>query len=185
MEDDPFAVGSPSILTTALPPTSTSDSPPLPPQFLPPPLSSTLANVMNGRRDDRDPSDILGDSRSPFQTEPLDSVYLNSRPQQQSRPTTSSFLPPAAASRHTFSNTKRMFGGATGGGVGSSSTNSGILGNKSLMGLLGGTRYEPRGFSSDYRDIDEEEIMTGGGGEERRLLFVPPPLSRARFEMCN
>ncbi|KAL8292241.1 hypothetical protein RQP46_001707 [Phenoliferia psychrophenolica] len=120
----------------------------------------------------------MGDSRSPFHDEPIDSIFLDRvrHPQQQhqhdsnssqSRSPTRS--PPARRRRMPTS----MTATAAGLGMGSSG-----IGNRSLMGLLGGTRYEPMGF--DGLRVGADVLEEGPGDEDSVASGMQHPDDHAR-----
>lgn len=175
-EDDPFN-------TVALP--SAVISPPL----SPPPQSFNSPNLNNAYPTDAAPppprtshlnhdSNALGDSKSPFHPEPLDSIFLTT-PHELLSPA----LPPdrlrrerdlpsaAPYSRIIVPPAQRPSLNST-----SSGSMSGMIGNRSLMGLLGGTRYEPRGFDSIRDDRDDEDDEA----EERDSISVAESRMRPR-----
>lgn len=96
----------------------------------------------------------LGDSRSPFSHEPLESAFLPDG------------SPPPRRRRGLGS-----VAGLGGSGVGSSG-----IGNRSLMGLLGGTRYEPMGFHEGVGSVLEEEDEEGleRGRRDRDSMCASP-----------
>lgn len=119
-DQDPFAP-SPSVLSPAPKRTELPD------------------NASAGRRPSpQRPRPSLGDSRSPFIEQPVDEESIYS-------PASSSRSPTRGSTSHASSppragHPSRSSAGSSN-GLGSSS-----IGNRSLMGLLGGTRYDPHSF---------------------------------------
>lgn len=154
---DPFSATSPSVLS----PASSSRAP-----LRSPPPRAGPSHVQQ-----------LGDSRSPFHDEPLDSIFLDrvrhgpeSSSSQSRSPTRS---PP--------SRRRRMPSGAGGLGVASGmgmGMGSSGIGNRSLMGLLGGTRYEPIGF--DGLRVGADVLEEGPGDEDSVASGMLNPDDSAR-----
>ncbi|KAK4700840.1 autophagy-related protein 9, partial [Phenoliferia sp. Uapishka_3] len=154
--DDPFSPTSPSPLS----PASSSARQPLrsPPPPPPPPSSLHPKGQQVAMRD----------SRSPFHDEPIDSIYLSSRPHPHPNPSSSSSKSRSPTSSPP-SRRRKMPGISvySGGGMGGMSAMTGVgssgIGNRSLMGLLGGTRYEPMGFDGIRVGAD---LLEEGMGED-------------------
>ena len=131
MEEDPFAAVSPSVLS----PTRPSE-----PLRSPP---ATRAAV--------EPHQELRDSRSPFYAEPIDSVHL-AKAARRSNPSSRSPHAINQPNRRLRPPSNLVNSGMTVGG-------SSGLGNRSLMGLLGGTRFGMGAFERLGGDLLEEEEL--------------------------
>lgn len=108
----------------------------------------------------------LADSRSPFSAEPLDFISL-----QPASPSARSELgslqrspPPSRRSRRSTAASNLSQSGLT--AVGSSA-----LGDRSLMGLLGGTRYQPMGFDAG---LSEEGVPEEGDEDREDDSLIKP-----------
>ncbi|GAA5905963.1 hypothetical protein JCM5296_001302 [Sporobolomyces johnsonii] len=186
-DEDPFSAVTPSVLSPAsarggqrqLEPDPPSSSPRLSP-----------AHHAHGRLAvaAHDPSE---DFQSPFHPSPIPNSPSASRSHSLSpTPTSSVYLPahsnPTASNRSppsSVSTTSRERPGGV--GLGMSASRSGI-GNRSLMGLLGGTRYEGGGFpfgGVGVGEEDEEDLEDHGQAGGHRMddaslaASLPPPPS--------
>ncbi|BGP20513.1 hypothetical protein JCM10213_007671 [Rhodosporidiobolus nylandii] len=200
-DDDPFSAVTPSVLSPAnasvLRPELAPDEPHFARQRV------VQADQQQGGEDH--------DARSPFQSDPVSSPPLRSGQDEEGdgdeslspTPTSSIYLPARAAAAtpapppvsisppaSSVSSSSRR--GPTGLGLGASRS---MMGNRSLMGLLGGTRtYEPgsypfggTGLSEKDEDEAEEDSFararesTGGAGQKEDLrnlaASLPPPPS--------
>ncbi|GAA5833704.1 hypothetical protein JCM11251_003209 [Rhodosporidiobolus azoricus] len=204
VDDDPFSAVSPSVLSPnaqarALPPHE--PHPHLPTSHPLPPLTQSEAEVH--------------DPKSPFQSDPIP-YELDSQPGSSSQtPTSSIYLPshqnqPAAvpavhATPISLSPPSSSVGssgrpGGSAAGLGLGASRSAMMGQKSLMGLLGGTRtYEPGGrfaFGSvgvgEEEEEEEKETLAGQeqSTEQRDDLHslaasLPPPPSALSDEAAT
>lgn len=170
-DDDPFSAVTPSVLSPAS--ARNGDA-----QLHRPPHFDQRANrqdvdgsgvgrAHDGEDDERDPfaadtSDIsprVNDSRSLSPT-PTGSLYLPAQGSPQQHPRTPSTHAPSTASVASSSRTRTS--SATGG-------SKSAIGNRSLMGLLGGTRYEGGGFAFGGIGVGEVEEEDEGEDEEERV----------------
>ncbi|GAA6039812.1 hypothetical protein JCM8097_004231 [Rhodosporidiobolus ruineniae] len=188
-DDDPFSAVTPSVLSPA------NASAALPPSDAPPHLaSSTLSSHRMDQHDPHDPfsptaephtADSQPDSLSPT---PTSSIYLPA--QTAHSPPSISLSPPGSS---VGSSSRRGYGGG-GAGIGLGASRSAMMGQRSLMGLLGGTRtYEPGGaypfggvgVGEEDEDEEQEEPLrrashgSGGRRDDLRGLAasLPPPPS--------
>lgn len=141
--DDPFAV-SPSVASTRHP--------------FPSPRQTGLGATLHSAPAAHQPAHNLADSRSPFQDEPLDSIVLHPPspgPNSGSGPVSPQRSPPSSRRG------RRVTGGSGLSASGLTAVGSSAIGDRSLMGLLGGTRYQPMGFEHDLAEEDHEEGHEG------------------------
>ncbi|GAA5965569.1 hypothetical protein JCM21900_005159 [Sporobolomyces salmonicolor] len=186
-DEDPFSAVTPSVLSPASARGGHRQLEPAPPSSSPG-LSS--AQHPHGRLavDDHDTTD---DFPSPFHPSPIPTSLSGSRSHSLSpTPTSSVYLPahasPTAPHRSPLSSVSATSRGRLGGaGLGMSASRSGI-GNRSLMGLLGGTRYEGEGFpfggvgvgEEDEEDLDDHGQTSGRRMDDASLAAsLPPPPS--------
>ncbi|GAA6017488.1 hypothetical protein JCM10207_008244 [Rhodosporidiobolus poonsookiae] len=176
-DDDPFSAVSPSVLS----PVSARSSGR--PQLAPEPhlaSSPTLSHAHHALDDATHAQEH--DLRSPFHSEPI--AHPPSPPGHQDdslspTPTSSIYLPAQAtpsarATGPSLSPPSSSAGSATRGvhGLGLGASRSGMMGNRSLMGLLGGTRTYERGQGFAFSGVgvgeEDEEEDEDDDGESRR-----------------
>ncbi|BGP66174.1 hypothetical protein NBRC10512_001448 [Rhodotorula toruloides] len=171
VDDDPFSAVTPSVLSPAS--ARSRDA-----QLHPPPHLDQRGGQQDyegagaggthvQETDERDPfamdqtapSPKLDDSRSLSPT-PTGSLYLPAQGSPQQHPHSPPFPAPSVASVASSSRTR-----ASSGAGGSKSA----IGNRSLMGLLGGTRYEGGGFPFGGIGVGEVEEEDEEEDEEERV----------------
>lgn len=189
----PFPPNSPSFETAENDPFATASSRPL---SSPPPESATsnsqIAFPTNGAIPQPPPrltddDNLLRDSKSPFHPEPLDSIFLSTplgglpsallsppllRESHSAAPHSRRIPPPPDL-------TQKALGEGNASAI--SGSTSGI-GNRSLMGLLGGTRYEARDFDSigtDDHGGERDSVSVAESRNRGGLLFAQFTLAPA------
>ncbi|BGP43795.1 autophagy protein atg9 [Rhodotorula kratochvilovae] len=181
-DDDPFAPVSPSVLSHA-----SARSPSRPPA--PPHSSSPLDPHAGAQHQAGAPFAREDDIRDPFQPDPIPASPPQSRSRSLSPTPTSSIAHAVPRSPQAGRSPPSSIASSSKGRLGAS--RSGI-GSRSLMGLMGGTRYEGQGFpfggvGVGEEDEEEEEEGTVERDERPRVrsrddlqtiaASLPPPPS--------
>ncbi|GAA5894756.1 hypothetical protein JCM8208_006061 [Rhodotorula glutinis] len=173
-DDDPFAPGSPSVLSH----TSPSRHP------YPHPRSSPLDPRAATRPHVDQPFALDDDARDPFYDEPIPPSPGRSRSRSPSPTPTSSVVqprdhPPHRAGRSPPSS---IASSSSKGRLGASRS---AIGTRSLMGLMGGTRYEGQGFPFGGVGVGEEDEDEDEDEEPDADLVraAEPPRPRSRDDL--